>query len=83
MIFGSHWKRLQQASRWGFFDQQQKENLKDSRKRDKNVFFVVYQALDGEGFEKISSVTSANNAWEKFQTSYKEKRKWKRCISKL
>ncbi|XP_068651551.1 uncharacterized protein [Aristolochia californica] len=51
--------------------QEQKISLKDLRKRDKKTFYLIYQALDDDGFEKISSATSAREAWEKLQTSYK------------
>ena len=49
----------------------QKENLKDSRKKDKKAIFLIYQALDEDGFEKISSATSAKEAWDKLQISCK------------
>ncbi|KAL5565536.1 hypothetical protein UlMin_028700 [Ulmus minor] len=51
--------------------QDQNTALKDSRKRDKKALYLIYQALDDDGFEKISSATSAKQAWEKLQTSYK------------
>ncbi|KAK6144512.1 hypothetical protein DH2020_021332 [Rehmannia glutinosa] len=51
--------------------QTQKDNLKDSRKRDKKALYLIYQALDDDGFEKISSATTAKDAWEKLQTSHK------------
>ena len=51
--------------------QAQKDSLKDSRKRDKKALYLIYQALDDDGFEKISSATSAKEAWEKLQTSCK------------
>ncbi|XP_048436128.1 uncharacterized protein LOC125475444 [Pyrus x bretschneideri] len=51
--------------------QPQNESLKDSRKRDKKALYLIYQALDDIGFEKVSSATSAKQAWEKLQTSYK------------
>ena len=49
----------------------QKDSLKDSRKRDKKALYLIYQVLDDDGFEKISSATSAKQAWEKLQTSFK------------
>ncbi|KAL5781316.1 hypothetical protein ACOSP7_006345 [Xanthoceras sorbifolium] len=49
----------------------QKDSLKDSRKRDKKALYLIYQALDDDGFENISSASSAKQAWEKLQTSYK------------
>lgn len=57
--------------------QKNNNNLNDSRKRNKKVIFLIYQALDDDGFEKISSATSAKEAWEKLQTSYKWKDKVK------
>ena len=41
--------------------------------------------MDDDGFEKISSVTSAKQTWEKVRTSYKreEKAKKKMCIQTL
>ena len=55
--------------------QDQNTALKDSRKRDKKARYLIYQALDDDGFEKISSATSAKEVWEKLQTSYKRSRK--------
>ena len=39
--------------------QSEKDSLKDSRKKDKKALFLIYQALDDDGFEKISDTTSA------------------------
>lgn len=50
--------------------QDQKTVLEDSRKRDKKALYLIYQALDDNGFENISNATSAKQAWEKLQTSY-------------
>ena len=44
----------------------QKDNLKESRKKDKKKALLhVYQALDDNGFKKISNATSAKEACEK------------------
>ncbi|KAJ4719135.1 Retrovirus-related Pol polyprotein from transposon TNT 1-94 [Melia azedarach] len=51
--------------------QAQRDTLKDSRKRDKKALYVIYQALDDDAFEKISNATSAKQAWDKLQTSYR------------
>ena len=40
----------------------QKDNLKDARKKDKKALFLIYQALDDDGFEKISNAASAQEA---------------------
>ena len=64
--------------------QTQKDVLKDSRKRDNKTFFLVYQALDEDEFEKISNATSAKEAWEKLRTSCKGEDKVKRvCLQTL
>ncbi|KAL8143284.1 hypothetical protein V2J09_016316 [Rumex salicifolius] len=39
--------------------------MKDSRKRDKKSLFLIYQALNVDGFVKVSSVVSTKEAWEK------------------
>ncbi|KAE8735701.1 UDP-Glycosyltransferase superfamily protein isoform 3 [Hibiscus syriacus] len=41
------------------------------QERDKKALYLIYQALDDDGFEKISSASSSKEAWEKLQTSYK------------
>ena len=58
--------------------QSEKDSLKDSRKKDKKALFLIYQALDDDNFEKISDTTSAKQAWEKLQTSYKGEEKVKK-----
>ena len=45
--------------------QPHKESLEYSRKRDKKALYLIYQVLDDNGFEKVSSATSAKQAWEK------------------
>ena len=40
----------------------QKDILKDSRKKYMKALFLIYQALDDDGFEKISSATLAKQA---------------------
>ncbi|CAA0828003.1 Unknown protein [Striga hermonthica] len=51
--------------------QQQKERLRDSRKRDKKALFLIYQALGDDDFEKISSTSTAKETWNKLQVSCK------------
>lgn len=58
--------------------QSEKDSLKDSRKKDKKALFLIYQALNDDGFEKIFDTTSAKQAWEKLQTSYKGEEKVKK-----
>ncbi|XP_077230201.1 uncharacterized protein LOC143863422 [Tasmannia lanceolata] len=50
---------------------QQLNELKDNRKEDKKALFFIYQAVDEVIFERISSVTSAKEAWDTLYTSYK------------
>ncbi|KAL5763904.1 hypothetical protein ACOSQ2_016498 [Xanthoceras sorbifolium] len=40
----------------------QKDSLKDLRNRDKKALYLIYQALDDDGFEKISSAKFAKEA---------------------
>ncbi|CAN6719441.1 unnamed protein product [Malus baccata var. baccata] len=63
--------------------QPQKESLKDSRKRDKKALYLIYQTLDDNGFKKVLSATSAKQAWEKLQTSYKGVEQVKKVSSNL
>eukprot|EP00268_Persea_americana_P051130 TRINITY_DN5623_c0_g1_i2.p1 TRINITY_DN5623_c0_g1~~TRINITY_DN5623_c0_g1_i2.p1 ORF type:complete len:341 (-),score=50.50 TRINITY_DN5623_c0_g1_i2:1073-2095(-) len=51
--------------------QTQKDNLRENRKKDKKVLFFLYQAVDEIVFERISSATTAKDAWEMLQKSYK------------
>ncbi|PON49075.1 hypothetical protein TorRG33x02_318760, partial [Trema orientale] len=59
-------------------NQEMRRHYPDSRKRDKRALFLIYQALDDDGFEKISSATSTKEAWEKLQISYKGEEKVKK-----
>ncbi|XP_050916820.1 uncharacterized protein LOC127131993 [Lathyrus oleraceus] len=48
-----------------------KETLRESRKRDKKTFFLIYQSVDEDTFEKISNATTTKEAWDKLQTCNK------------
>ncbi|EON88767.1 retrotransposon gag domain-containing protein, partial [Plesiomonas shigelloides] len=48
-----------------------KEALNESRRRDKKALFLIFQAVDGESFEKISNAKTAKEAWEKLQVCNK------------
>lgn len=50
--------------------------LRDLKKRDKKVLFLIYQTLDDDGFEKISSF-KLNKHEKSFKSLIKEKRRWK------
>ncbi|KAL5802270.1 hypothetical protein ACOSQ4_030575 [Xanthoceras sorbifolium] len=45
--------------------------LTECGERYKKALYLIYQALDDDDFEKISSASSAKQAWEKLQISYK------------
>ncbi|XP_042029945.1 uncharacterized protein LOC121776854 [Salvia splendens] len=49
--------------------QQQRDRLRDARKRDKKALYLIYQALGDDDFEKISSASTAKEAWKKLQIS--------------
>ena len=65
-------KGHKESKNGGTLSQAQKDSLKDSRKRDKNALYLIYQGLDEDAFEKILEAKLAKEAWEKLQTSYKE-----------
>ncbi|XP_050891256.1 uncharacterized protein LOC127096747 [Lathyrus oleraceus] len=48
-----------------------KETLKESRKRDKKAFFLIYQSVDKDTIEKISNAMTAKETWDKLQTCNK------------
>jgi len=50
----------------GSLSQNQRDDL-----RDKKAFYLIYQGLDDNSFEKVSKGNSAKEAWEKLQTTYK------------
>ena len=49
-----------------------KENLKDLKKKENKVKYLIFQSLDENTFEKNAVTTSSKEAWEKLETSYKE-----------
>ncbi|KAH9679872.1 hypothetical protein KPL71_026314 [Citrus sinensis] len=49
----------------------QKENLKDLKKKENKIKYIIFQSLDEDVFEKIAGTTSSKEAWEKLETSYK------------
>ena len=64
-------KGYKESENEGTLSQAQNDSLGDSRKRDKKAFYLIYQGLDEDAFEKISKAMLAKEAWEKLQTSYK------------
>ncbi|KAL5823663.1 hypothetical protein ACOSQ4_021563 [Xanthoceras sorbifolium] len=47
------------------------EQCDGPRPLNKKALYLIYQALDDDGFEKISSASSTKQAWEKLQIPYK------------
>ncbi|KAH9733967.1 hypothetical protein KPL71_017217 [Citrus sinensis] len=50
---------------------EQKENLKDLKKKENKTKYLIFQSLDEDAFGKIAGATSSKGACEKLQTSYK------------
>nr|XP_019702336.1 uncharacterized protein LOC109505004 [Elaeis guineensis] len=50
---------------------QQREVLRDKRKKDKKALYFIYQAVDESAFEKIAAATTSKEAWEILQNAYK------------
>ena len=45
--------------------------LKDARVKDKAALYILYQAVDESGFEKIASAKSSKEAWDILEKTYK------------
>ncbi|KAJ3691459.1 hypothetical protein LUZ61_020623 [Rhynchospora tenuis] len=45
--------------------------LRENRKKDKTALYIIYQAVDESGFEKIAGVTSSHEAWNTLEKAYK------------
>jgi hypothetical protein len=54
----------------GLTNNQVKE-LKESRKKDKTALYLMYQAVDESGFEKIAGAKTSKEAWETLEKAYK------------
>ncbi|XP_044475712.1 uncharacterized protein LOC123203414 [Mangifera indica] len=50
---------------------EQKNTLKDQRKKDKKALFFLYQGLDDNTFEKISKATTSKAIWDKLAIIHK------------
>ncbi|KAJ4788299.1 polyprotein [Rhynchospora pubera] len=49
----------------------QARTLKENRKKDKTALYIIYQAVDESGFEKIAGATSSHEAWNTLEKAYK------------
>ncbi|XP_052198348.1 uncharacterized protein LOC127805637 [Diospyros lotus] len=49
----------------------QKNSLRDQRKKDKKALFLLYQGLEDDTFEKISEATNSKEVWDNLSTIYK------------
>jgi len=45
--------------------------LKDARVKDKAALYILYQAVDESGFEKIANAKSSKEAWDILEKAYK------------
>ena len=45
--------------------------LKDARVKDKAALYILYQAMDESGFEKIARDKSSKEAWDILEKAYK------------
>ena len=50
---------------------EQKDSLKDSRKKDKKALYAIFQVVDESIFEKISEMETTKEAWVTLQKLYK------------
>ncbi|KAJ0972576.1 hypothetical protein J5N97_020535 [Dioscorea zingiberensis] len=53
------------------YTREQKNTLKEQRKKDKKALFFLYQGVDEATFEKISEAQSSKEAWEILITFFK------------
>ncbi|KAA0033083.1 copia protein [Cucumis melo var. makuwa] len=53
------------------FNQAQREALQNTRKNDQKALTIIHQAIDDNNFEKISGATTAYQAWQILENTYK------------
>lgn len=56
---------------------QQTNVLKETKRKDKKALFLIYQAVDENIFERISSSESSKEAWDMLYKSYRGEEKVK------
>ncbi|TYK18362.1 Retrovirus-related Pol polyprotein from transposon TNT 1-94 [Cucumis melo var. makuwa] len=52
-------------------NQAQREALQNTRKKDQKALTIIHQAIDDNNFEKISGATTAYQAWQILENTYK------------
>ncbi|TYK12007.1 copia protein [Cucumis melo var. makuwa] len=52
-------------------NQAQREALQNTRKKDQKALTIIHQAIDDNNFEKISRATTAYQAWQILENTYK------------
>jgi gag-polypeptide of LTR copia-type len=61
---------IEHATLQGLMNNQVKE-LKESREKNKTALYLMYQAVDESGFEKIAGAKTTKEAWETLEKAYK------------
>lgn len=59
------------ATEIGAMSANQTKAWKEKRMKDKTALYLLFQAVDESGFEKIAGATSAKEAWETLQKVFK------------
>ncbi|XP_022150851.1 uncharacterized protein LOC111018895 [Momordica charantia] len=52
-------------------NQAQRETLQNTRKKDQKALTIIHQTIDDTNFEKISGATTAMQAWQILENTYK------------
>ena len=50
----------------------QNKALKELRSKDKAALYMLFQAVDESGFEKIARATTSKEAWDTLEKVFKE-----------
>jgi predicted AlkP superfamily phosphohydrolase/phosphomutase len=62
----------------------QKVTLKDQRKKDKKVLYLLYQGFDDSTFEKVAKASTSKATWDTLNTIFKGVDRVKRiCLQSL
>ncbi|XP_038885810.1 uncharacterized protein LOC120076105 [Benincasa hispida] len=52
-------------------DQAQRDALKETRKKDKNALYILYQLVDEDTFETIANAEMSKATWDKLQSTHR------------